>query len=388
MLWATANGPGPTYVKYGQFFSTQLVLGDRGVTVCACRTSPELGLDPPGLEPLAIKRTTLGGKARKEGSVGHRRWLVVLLVLLASCGRSSWAANLAAHTASDQGPILDSFEDSPHQVLLGEDVTFLLYWHGGEEQVRAVVCKTNEVEAGNCPGGAWAIGSPSAESPTTATFRVPSSVRFYNQTGGGEFFYPFVCDEQGRCSKPIQTSPTYCPYFDVVAERGDEPGPLECDQSPPVGGVDARTCTYPQPVVPAAFPLTQDPERGCDPDGTSFTPDGIPFGYFVHPIPGFTYLTARVGDENTSKPIPGAMVILTVPTLGEALVATSDRRGQVAFLNIPIGERGCVLGTIEVRAEGYSVLRLTNEAFRHASGGQWLPVGARGASTIDQGDRC
>jgi hypothetical protein len=155
------------------------------------------------------------------------------ILAAAVLGLLIWAVQLP-----NTPPVLQSFEDAPPQVLLGHTVTFRLFWSGGEGDVRAVVCRTKGVTSGSCVDGAWAVGSFSHSSPSTATFHVPNSDAWYNEMGDGIFYYPFVCDRDGRCSPPIHTTGTYCPYFDVLAERGDEPGILECDQTPPANAQD------------------------------------------------------------------------------------------------------------------------------------------------------
>jgi hypothetical protein len=200
---------------------------------------------------------------------------------------------------------------------------------------------------------------------------------------GGELGYGgdlMVVNADGTGLRVLTTGPDLdcCPSWQRRPESSSSPSPTPSPTPISVSIPDAvGECVLPDPVTPSKFPLTVTPRAECDASGTSFTPDGIPFGIFFHPERGFSFLSGRVGDP-ADRPIAGARVVLTVETLPDPLVAITDRLGQFAFLNIPVGKEGCTLGTIQVRAEGYGLFQETHQAFLGGkSYGQWVPVERR-----------
>ena len=86
--------------------------------------------------------------------------------------------------------------DAPDPVAVGGSVSFTLGWtdpNPGDE-VRAVICRTDAVSAGTCPGGAWAVGTPSTTSPSTATYTTTAG------DIGARSYFAFGCDSTDRCS--------------------------------------------------------------------------------------------------------------------------------------------------------------------------------------------
>ncbi len=103
-------------------------------------------------------------------------------------------------TGGNNPPSISSVSDSPDPVLEGQAVQFAVNWSDADgNSVRAIVCKTDAVNAGatpTCPGGAWA--GPSALSGVS-----PVGLSYTAASGdiGTNNYYAFVCDDpSGSCS--------------------------------------------------------------------------------------------------------------------------------------------------------------------------------------------
>jgi hypothetical protein len=97
-------------------------------------------------------------------------------------------------TAAAAAPVIMSASASPSTMTVGTPVTFSVEWDDPGATVRAVICKTNAVSSGACPGGAWSIGVLTTAHPATA-----ASTPF-QQDLGTQSYFAFVCDSVGACS--------------------------------------------------------------------------------------------------------------------------------------------------------------------------------------------
>jgi hypothetical protein len=98
----------------------------------------------------------------------------------------------------NQAPAIMSAGDSPDPLTIGQVVNFTVGWSDSSgDAVRAVICKTNAVSAGSCPGGSWAIGSLSSSSPSSASYATQSL------DSGINTYYAFACDQSNACSSSI-----------------------------------------------------------------------------------------------------------------------------------------------------------------------------------------
>lgn len=130
----------------------------------------------------------------------------------------------------------------PEPTTAGNAVQFDVSWDDPFDVNSAIICKTDEVDAGSCPGGGWTSLSP----PTN---EVPVNL-FYTTTNsdiGSNAYYAFVCDNLLACTSSVSGSFTV-----VAAEGGDPPG----------GGGDP--------------PPEPEPEPDPEPEGP---PTEVPFGY-------------------------------------------------------------------------------------------------------------
>jgi hypothetical protein len=78
---------------------------------------------------------------------------------------------------------------------------------------------------------------------------------------------------------------------------------------------------------------------------------------FKGPVDGRFYWESG-GVVAKGGAVRGARVTLMASTLQHPLRAVTDRRGQYAFLNIPLRGRKCVPATVRVRADGYRSVRI------------------------------
>jgi RHS repeat-associated protein len=100
-------------------------------------------------------------------------------------------------------PSISSVSSSPSAARLGDLVTWSVGWNDPGDRVQALICKTNAVSAGTCPGGAWAIGHLSTTTPAVVSRRIaPVDMERSNVLNT---YYAFVCDESGTCSSASLT---------------------------------------------------------------------------------------------------------------------------------------------------------------------------------------
>src|SRR5207247_147436 len=119
-------------------------------------------------------------------------------------------------------PSVSSASDSPDPVNAGSAVTFNVTWtDGGGDTDRAVICKTNSVSSGSCPGGAWAIGSLGASSPATASYTTTQA------DVGTKTYYAFACDADNACSGSQSGTFTVSNAVPSVSSASDSPDPVE-----------------------------------------------------------------------------------------------------------------------------------------------------------------
>jgi PKD repeat protein len=138
-------------------------------------------------------------------------------------------------------PTISSVTDSPDPVTYGNTVNFSVSWSdpNSGNTVRAVICKTNAISAGSCPGGAWATGALSSSSPATSSYTTTSS------DVGTRSYWAFACDQSNACSSSLTGT------FQVVAPN--QPPQISFTVSPTSG--DRST------VFTAHFDGTYDPNN-------------------------------------------------------------------------------------------------------------------------------
>lgn len=100
-------------------------------------------------------------------------------------------------TYTDPAPTILSAADAPDPVAPAGTITFSVKWKDPGDEVKAVICKTNSVSAGTCPGGAWAAGALSSTSPSSASY-TPAAA-----DAGARTYYAFACDKAGSCSDAL-----------------------------------------------------------------------------------------------------------------------------------------------------------------------------------------
>jgi hypothetical protein len=138
--------------------------------------------------PTTVSYTTTGA------DVGAQSYYAFACDSTSRCS----AATAGTFTVYEAAPVASSATATPNPVVSGDPVVFSMSWTDANpgDQARAVVCKTNAISAGSCPGGAWAAGSLTSGS-ATATYVTSSA------NEGGNDFYAFACDSTSRCSGSV-----------------------------------------------------------------------------------------------------------------------------------------------------------------------------------------
>jgi RHS repeat-associated protein len=123
-------------------------------------------------------------------------------------------------TVNNAAPAIGTVSDSPDPVSVGNAVTFSAGWTDATDTVRVVVCKTNAVSTGSCPGGAWAIGELTASSPATVTYTpVQADI-------GTRNYWAFVCDSLNACSSSVTGAFTVQNRAPAIGAVDDAPDPV------------------------------------------------------------------------------------------------------------------------------------------------------------------
>jgi hypothetical protein len=122
----------------------------------------------------------------------------------------------------NSAPSVSSSSVSPNPVSAGSTVTFNVNWSdpNSGEQVKAVVCKTNSMSSGSCPGGAWAIGGLSTANPASTSY----STRMADV--GTQTYYAFVCDSSNFCSGSSSGTFTVTNSPPSITTFNDSPDPV------------------------------------------------------------------------------------------------------------------------------------------------------------------
>jgi RHS repeat-associated protein len=99
-------------------------------------------------------------------------------------------------TVSNPPPSISNATASPQTATEGGSVTFAVFWSDPPGDTdRAVICKTNNANAGSCAAGqAWAIGGLSGTSPSY------TGITTTHDEIGTHTFYAFACDSSNGCS--------------------------------------------------------------------------------------------------------------------------------------------------------------------------------------------
>jgi hypothetical protein len=137
----------------------------------------------------------------------------------------------------------------------------------------------------------------------------------------------------------------------------------------------AGKCVIPRPVAPPGHPLTVRPELGCW--DTNTTDLAMPLAVFKGPVVGRFYWESGGVDSANGHPVVGARVTLTAPTLQEPLRAVTDKRGQYAFVNIPLRGRRCVPATVRVRATGFRPVRIGPDPMFRGADQRSITIGTK-----------
>jgi hypothetical protein len=87
-------------------------------------------------------------------------------------------------------------------VFAGDNVNFTLQWtdQNAGDQVSVLVCRSPGLSGQACANGLWASGSPSSESPSTASGATTQA------DIGLQTFFAYACDSWGQCSQPLSGS--------------------------------------------------------------------------------------------------------------------------------------------------------------------------------------
>jgi len=126
-------------------------------------------------------------------------------------------------------PTISSVNDTPDPVTVGNDVTFPVDWNDsvGGENIKAKICKTDNLTNQNCDDGYWATS-------TSFTTDDPESLTYTTEAGdvGSNNYYAFVCDDNGLCSASTSGSFTVessnsTPSVDSVVDSADPLDPGE-----------------------------------------------------------------------------------------------------------------------------------------------------------------
>jgi hypothetical protein len=109
---------------------------------------------------------------------------------------SAISGTFMVNAAPDNAPTVTSASATPNPVEAGTPIQFAVQWNDPDigDSVRAVICKTDVVNAGSCPGGAWVIGSLSEQDPSPAYYTTSLS------DVGVQTYYAFACDTANACS--------------------------------------------------------------------------------------------------------------------------------------------------------------------------------------------
>lgn len=232
-------------------------------------------------------------------------------------------------TVTNRTPSISSASDAPDPVLVGNAVTFSVGWVDPGDSVRAVICKTNQVTAGVCPGGAWALGTSSASSPSSAPF-VPTVADYGEHT-----YFAFACDAAGACSSAV--SSTFTVYQPIPAGGVEFLVPETLHSN----GAELRWTRYAEPVVPF------DKYSVHRSSVASFTPsDSTLLTEIRDPaVAGFTDTTAAPGQVFTYKLVVNGDALaqtVTLPAAGKGTkLLQPDPAGGTTTRITSAGTVGC-----------------------------------------------
>ena len=136
-----------------------------------------------------------------------------------------------------------------------------------------------------------------------------------------------------------------------LSDEGDEPGPVEVDQTPMTGDETVSLTPSPQPMSPTgpAPPGTFTYEEWSS--GETDSENGL--NVVSSTAPGTSALTGIVQDESTGNPISGATATLSAEADSPPVATTTDSGGSFAFIDMPPGAY-----TLMVTAPGYGSFSL------------------------------
>lgn len=250
----------PDPVTAGTAITFSMSWSDAGDSVRAviCKTDALTGGACPGgawatgsLRSTSPSTATYSPTAANAGSNNYYAF---------ACDPAGACSGSTAGTFTVKNPAITSASDSPDPVSSGDPITFSVGWSDSDagDSVKAVVCKTNQVSAGSCPGGSWATGALSATSPSTASF-TPTAA---NQ--GTKTYYAFACDQAGACSTSVSGTFTVDNRTPTIGTVTDSPDPVT------EGDALSFTASWTDPgdTVKALICKTDEVSGGSCPGGT------------------------------------------------------------------------------------------------------------------------
>lgn len=140
-------------------------------------------------------------------------------------GNSCSTSISGTFTVQNRVPSASSHADSPDPVTAGDPVTFSITWSDPGDSVRAVVCKTNAISSGTCPGGSWATGSPTTTGTSSATYTTSHA------DVGTRNYFIFACDTSNACSSFRSGTFTVHNKQPQLTSASDTPDPVTAGQT-------------------------------------------------------------------------------------------------------------------------------------------------------------
>ncbi|HEX2057028.1 MAG TPA: hypothetical protein VHI71_01555 [Actinomycetota bacterium] len=217
----TSASDSPDPVNVGSPVTFQVGWSDAGDSVRAviCKTNAVSSATCPGgawaIGGLSSSSPSSASYTTTASDVGVKNYFAF------ACDQANACSSPIAGTFRVDGtPTILGVTDTPDPVTAGSPVTFAVSWADPGDSVKAVICKSNAVFVGTCPGGAWAIGGLSATSPSTATYTTQHA------DVGIRNYYAFACDAGNRCSSVSGGTFTVNNAAPTITSATDSPDPV------------------------------------------------------------------------------------------------------------------------------------------------------------------
>lgn len=184
--------------NYAASVDTWYVVGlyrDNGTTITAelWTESAYYGLTPVGSASKSFSSYGSGhygiSTYNQESSIWDAIWVRKRTENEPAYG--DWGEEKTANSA----PTISGVSDIPDPVVAGNNVTFSVDWDDSGDNIKAKICKTDNLTNQNCDDGFWATS-------TDFTADDPEELIYTTQTEdvGSNNYYAFVCDDEGVCS--------------------------------------------------------------------------------------------------------------------------------------------------------------------------------------------